>query len=91
MFLLQQKHISFLRRKNIETNCEVSAVELRFNSAQKTLMLAFYRPPDSSLEFVQHFDDILRKAKAHGFDKIILLGDFNLPDVNWTTNQASSE
>ena len=54
-------------------------------------MLAFYRPPDSSLEFVQHFDESSHRAKAHGFDKIVVLGDFNLPDVNWTTNQASSE
>ena len=37
---------------------------------------------------MQHFDESLRRAQSYGFDKIIVLGDFNLPDVNWTTNQA---
>ena len=52
LLIAVETDISSLRRKDIETNCEVSAVELRFNSAQKTLVLAFYRPPDYSLEFV---------------------------------------
>ena len=66
------------------------ACELRPNSRRNILAVAFYRPPDSDLNCLKEFKKLLRLASRTKFDQIIVLGDFNLPKINWSTGTATT-
>lgn len=90
VFLAVRNNISSVRRHDLETNAEIMACELRPNSRRKILAVAFYRPPDSDLNYLKEFKKLLRLATRIKFDQIIVLGDFNLPKINWSTGIATS-
>lgn len=60
---------------NLET------VSLKFSCWDKSFLLfAAYRAPDSPPEF---FRDLFTHMASFANDKVLLIGDFNLPDVDW--------
>ena len=50
----------------------------------------FYRPPNSNLDHLKVLKKSLRHAPQFNFDQIIICGDFNQPDIDWSTGIASS-
>ena len=53
-----------------------------------TLFVLVYRPPDTHEEewtsALSHISEAVTMAQAHRrFTNLVLLGDFNLPDISW--------
>ena len=47
--------IPSIRRKDLESNAELLACELRPESKMKVLVVVFYRPPNSDLAYIKEF------------------------------------
>lgn len=81
--------IQSFRRRDLESNAEILACELRPESNRKLLTVVFYRPPDSGFNYIKEFKKALRLAFIAKFDRIIVCGDFNLPNIDWSTGTCS--
>ena len=88
VMLAVRNTITCVRRSDLECNAEVLFCEIRPDSKRKLLVAVFYRPPDSSLEYMKELKKSLRLAGKANFDQLILCGDFNLPNINWETGIA---
>lgn len=51
------------------------------------ILVSAYRPPSADSDFLYKLYDHIEKYSSH---KIILVGDFNLPDIDWEKFQAFS-
>lgn len=87
-------------RKGIECNrvtsaiwsdrLEIVAVELETRGPKKCLMCVCYRPPNCDLvEWLSLFESFLQVAE--NYEKIIITGDFNFPELNWNSDATSSQ
>lgn len=70
----------------IETS-EVETVWCRMKTPDRgTLAIgSFYRPPGASMENIRVLDSVLASLPD---DRIILAGDFNMPNLKWDENGA---
>ena len=83
--------IPSLRRPDMETSAEIIVCELRPSCKKKILMAVFYRPPSSDCSYLAEFTKFLRKASRTKFDQLLIVGDFNLPNIDWPTMTSSSD
>ena len=82
--------IKSFRRKDLEGNAEILACELRPNSRRKILAIVFYRPPNTNSNYLKELKKTLRSASDAHFDQVLLCGDFNLPNIDWSNGSAIS-
>ena len=78
-----------VRRPDIETLAEIVVCELRPSCKKKILMAVFYPPPSSDYLHLKEFTKFLDQASKAKFDQLLIVGDFNLPNVDWATLTAS--
>ena len=52
-------------------------------------MEVFYCPPSSDYLYLKEFTKFLDQASKAKFDQLLIVGDFNLPNVDWATLTAS--
>lgn len=90
VLLAVRNSIRSFRRTDIESNSEMLACELHPDAKKKFLAIVFYRPPVSDLNYIKEFKKALQLASTVKFDRIIICGDFNLPNIDWTTGTATS-
>lgn len=62
-------------------DCEMVWASIRFGY-QSTLVGAVYRCPQASIDVLQSLSDFLQ-TKTKQFSRILMAGDFNLPDIDW--------
>lgn len=75
-----------MRRADLETQEESVWLEVGLTRGEKLLIGAFYIPPDvSPTEFNRTLISIENVANAHSNHKLIILGDFNTPGINWNS------
>ena len=68
-------------------------VNLRLNNKDTMLIGGIYRSPNSSIENSDLLLDLLQKTKDAKFSNVLILGDFNLPEINWellTTSRSEN-
>lgn len=65
---------------DMENDLEYAAIEIINNNCGKTLISVFYRPPNASNAWIHQFVDFIDSCM---YEKVIIVGDFNLPDINW--------
>ena len=68
-------------------------VSIQLSEKDTFLIGGVYRSPQSSTENNDLLLDLLQKAKGANFSNILILGDFNLPDINWelwTTSRSEN-
>ena len=83
----QAKEIS-LNNSEFEEN-----IWITLNTAKgKILIGCIYRSPNSSVENNKLLFDLLHEVSVsrHKYDNVIILGDFNAPDVDWKNNSVNS-
>ena len=83
--LAVRNNIISIRRHDLECKAELLACEIRPGSRRKVLVVVFYRPPDSNLDYLKELKKTLILANKSGFDQLFICGDFNLPNINWQT------
>ena len=60
------------------------------NPEKKLLVLVFYRPPNTNLNYIKQLKKALTLATKAKFDSLIVCGDFNLPHIDWSTGVATN-
>ena len=82
--LIAVKHGIFISCNKVSSlssaNVEVVAIECTLPNHAKWLLVCGYRPPDSN--DMSDFRSLADKLFP-GYDKIIIAGDFNLPNIYW--------
>ena len=86
MILVRDCFNSF-RRHDLEANCELLWIELP-TKASTILLGVVYRPPLSSVSYLEELHTSLLCAVKYNVP-VILCGDFNLPNIDWTTVSPS--
>lgn len=75
--MIYLKHNIFSKRRSDLENNSIECVWLEIRSLKSKFLLGlFYRPPNSSIEFWNHFENSLESASEQNMDMIVL-GDFN--------------
>ncbi len=85
VMLAVRHHFNSTRRSDLETDVELLACEIIPNDRKKFLCLVFYRPPSSGINTLKALKQCLRKANRAHFTQFLVMGDFNMPDINWLT------
>ena len=62
---------------------EFISVEIKLNANDKLLILAIYRSPNSSSTNNEKLNNLIRNIDIHGYSHLLLLGDFNYPEITW--------
>ena len=91
VLLAVRNTIPSLRRPDMETSAEIIVCELQPSCKKKILMAVFYRPPSSDCSYLSEFTKFIRKASRTKFDQLLIVGDFNLPNIDWPTMISSSD
>ena len=68
-------------------------VNIQLKEKETFLIGGVYRSPQSSTENNDLLLDLLEKVKREKFSNLLILGDFNLPEINWelwTTNRGEN-
>lgn len=72
------------------TFCENLFIKIKLNNNDKLLLGLIYRSPsNNSMEYIDSLCNLLNEAASKGFSHLLLMGDFNLPNINWTTESCS--
>ena len=76
-----------IRRTDFETDCEILWCELIATKPfSRVLVGVFYRPPSSDIDYLKELERSLSLIERSGNNlSILLLGDFNLPQIVWST------
>ena len=70
---------------NWSDRLEIIVLELEMMNTKKSLVSVCYRPPNCNLnEWLELFKAILNDT-SH-YDKILITGDFNFPDLTWNSS-----
>jgi hypothetical protein len=77
-----------------EFHNEIVAVELVFNKGkekQRIGLVCAYKPPDEdNFMFADNLKTCIEGIWKSGVQDLLVVGDFNLPDINWTTGYPAS-
>ena len=75
--------------KILECNAEMIAVELSLAESPNVIISVFYRPPNNNASFIDEFDTFLSNTSGLPKTKLLLLGDFNFPNICCLENDVS--
>ena len=73
VFLAVKNRLPSIRRRDLETDAEILACELRPDSRRKILAVVFYRPQDTDLEYLKQLKKTLLLASKAKFDQILVI------------------
>lgn len=62
---------------------ESSWCEIRLNKTEKLLVGVIYKSPSSNIDNHYQLNHLISQAAALSYKEIVILGDFNFPDINW--------
>ena len=69
---------------------EIVAAELVTREKEKCILCVCYKPPNCDHdEWRSLFESFLQVAEK--YEKIIITGDFNFPELEWNSNTSSSQ
>ena len=71
------------RRAGLELiDSEILICELLPSNGFKITVCVCYRPPDCT-EFIHYLENLLKSLHESNCSRICIVGDFNLPDIDW--------
>ena len=65
------------------------AIELSLAESPNLIISVFYRPSNNNSSFIDEFDTFLSNTSGLPKTKLLLLGDFNFPNICWLENDVS--
>ncbi|KAJ8042793.1 RNA-directed DNA polymerase from mobile element jockey [Holothuria leucospilota] len=77
-------------RPDLDSDCEVVWVSLEIQGAKQILIGSFYRSHKygNSTDYLDQLRASLRSASKNKNGQIYLAGDFNLPDIDWSSRSV---
>ena len=92
VLLAVRNTIPSLKRPDMETSAEIlNCRKLRPSYKKKILMAVFYRPPSSNCSYLTEFTKCLREGSRAKLDQLFIVGDFNLPNIDWSIRIYSTD
>ena len=89
VFILYRNDLILTHRPDFDTDCEVLWAQLQMKGSKSLFVGSFYRPPsdkDYSMDqFNKSITKVVSKSKSAN---ILVAGDFNLGDIDWTSNSV---
>ena len=75
----------------LDTNCELLWINLQCQGTRPLYICTFYRPPKSDIEVLEALGKSIGDLNQHkSLPNILLVGDFNLPDILWENSSIKS-
>jgi hypothetical protein len=56
----------------------------------KCALILFYRPPNATHDFTENLNFVLEKVHNSGIKHVCLLGDLNMPDIQWDSLMSNN-
>ena len=66
-----------------DTNCELCWIKIHLEGAKTLIVGVLYWPPDSPRQCLHELSLSLTRIRVKYPDAILMLGDFNLPGIDW--------
>ena len=78
--------IQVTRRHDLEPeNSEIVVIEMLKSNSKPVVLYTFYRPPNSTPDVLQSLNKSLQRNSESS--RVVVIGDFNLPSVKWSSDQ----
>jgi len=75
----------------IRSECEIVAASVKLAGSSDLIICSVYRPPNSSLEYLQALcKDLEHLIEEYSDSPVWIGGDMNLPNIDWQNNVAKS-
>jgi hypothetical protein len=75
---------------HIDTQDEVLAVKIQTNTASPLIIISAYRPPNKDLAATESICNTIKDIALKSRNSPLwVAGDFNLPDIDWTTGSIT--
>lgn len=78
-------YIKAVPRDTLQKDSEFIFVDLLLSHNRKIILGVFYRPPNNDPKPLEDLQAALQELSTN---ELILLGDFNLPEIDWLNNRA---
>lgn len=82
------------RREDLESNCvnqnEILVCEVDIGLQTPVVYILAYRPPNADILFNNNLKQVLNNVRNSGFSNICLLGDLNVPEIEWNSMMADN-
>lgn len=78
------------RRSDLEPPCEILVSIMMPSGSSKIAIILCYRPPAADRVFFNECLELTLTRVAAEFKNIVMLGDFNLPDIKWQSTDCVS-
>ncbi|XP_072041144.1 uncharacterized protein [Amphiura filiformis] len=82
------------RHVELETYPESCVVEVNPQPGKSVLLSVVYRPPvytNAGMEDMDMLSSFIDSIQSHQIKNKIIVGDFNLPRINWTLNEYTND
>jgi len=85
VLIVTRDHIKAVPRDTPQNDSEFIFVDLLFSYNRKVTLGVFYRPPNNDPKPLEDLEAALQEFSTN---ELILLGDFNLPEIDWLNNRV---
>ncbi len=85
-----KNHLNPVEPRSIKTEAvlEAVAVEIKLRGADKQLIMAVYRSPNSPPDNNSKLHEMIQSLNQSNYSHILLLGDFNYPELEWSSGAS---
>ena len=88
VFVLVEKSLTSVEQTSLVTDGEIEWVKIKMKNNKDLLISSFYMPHREQ----KHLEELKKSLEAvdqQNVNNIVICGDFNCPDINWTNLTAS--
>ena len=89
VLIATQDTVEAFQREDLLCDSELLFVDILVSGNRKVNLGVFYRPPKSDINSLLDLQTALDSVLSTPNADLLLLGDFNMPEINWETNCAS--
>ena len=85
VLIVMRDNIKAIPNDTSQYDSEFIFVDVLFSHNRKVTLGVFYRPPNNEIKPIEDLQAFLQELSTN---ELILLGDFNLPEIDWSNNRV---